>query len=81
MLSDVVVCSDFADDFAFTALVRNDGADAGGVTLELSALAGGAVVGTGSAAVTVAPGASVTAAFVSFDDYRSDWTQVTAGLR
>lgn len=77
-LTDVVVCSDFADDFAFSALVRNDGAASGPAMLELSVLAGGTVVGTGEATVTIAPGASTQAGFLSFDDYRSDWTQVTA---
>lgn len=78
-LSDIVVCSDFADDFAFSALVRNDGTSSGTASLQLSALAGGPVVGTGSATVTIAPGASAATGFTSFDDYRSDWTQVTAG--
>lgn len=78
ILSEVVVCSDFADDFAFTALVRNDGTRSGAVTLELSALTDGAAVGTGSATVTLAPGASASTGFLSFDDHRSDWTDVSA---
>jgi hypothetical protein len=76
-LSGIQVCSDTFDDFTFSAMVRNDGVGRGQATLELQAVdAGGDPVGTGSTAVSVEPGASVRANFISFDDYRGDWSDV-----
>lgn len=77
----VEVCSDSFDDFAFSATVRNDGPGTAAAALQIQAVAGGAVLGGATATTAIAPGTSARVDFISFDDYRSDWTDVMVGAR
>lgn len=75
-LTDVEVCPDFADDFAFGATVTNTGGAADPVTLRVRALAAGQPVGEADSMVTVPPGSSSRVDFIGFDDYRSGWDAI-----
>lgn len=75
-LTDVEVCPDFADDFAFGATVTNTGSAGDTVTLRVRALSAGQPVGEADSLVTVPPGGSAYVDFIGFDDYRSGWDAV-----
>jgi hypothetical protein len=78
VLSDIQVCSDAFDDFAFSASVHNDGVVRGLAMLELEVVDGtGVPLGTGSGSVLVEPGETARADFLSADAYRADWSDVT----
>lgn len=76
-VSDIVVCSDSVDDYAFSATISNTSDEAVSTGVQFEALdSSGEVLGTGDTFVSLEPGASSTENVISFDDYDGSWTEL-----
>lgn len=76
-VSDIVVCSDSVDDYAFSATISNTSDEAVSTGVQFEALdSSGEVLGTGDTFVSLEPGASSTESVISFDGYDGSWTEL-----